>query len=86
MWVAGSDNLCIFCKADWTVLVHHKLLSKFIKRHSKAKCRAPAYSRALREIRSTDYPKDNPWEAQVRLPEGERFSRLGPFWQGWFCV
>jgi|SRR6218665_1192247 len=45
--------------------------SKLLKRHSIAQRRAPAYSRALRQIRGV-FPKDSPWENQVRLPESER--------------
>jgi len=45
------------------------VISKLLKRHSKAKRRAPAYSRALRKIRGI-FPKNSPWEAQVRVPEG----------------
>ena len=47
------------------------VISKLLKRHSKAKRKAPAYSRALRQIRGV-FPKNSPWEAQIRLPEGER--------------
>ena len=47
--------------------------SKLLKRHSKAKRRAPAYSRALRQIRGFS---NSPWEAQVRLPEGERMRQI----------
>src|SRR6218665_1156553 len=47
--------------------------SKLLKRHSKAKRRAPAYSRALRQIR---FFSNSPWEAQVRLPEGERMRQI----------
>src|SRR6218665_3055884 len=53
------------------VIVNFKLL----KRHSKAKRRAPAYSRALRQIRGF-FPKNSPWEAQVRFPEGERMRQI----------
>src|SRR6218665_3588929 len=49
--------------------------SKLLKRHSKAKRRAPAYSRGLRQIRGV-FPKNSPWEAQVRLPEGERMRQI----------
>src|SRR6218665_3061294 len=49
------------------------VISKLLKRHSKAKRRAPAYSRALRQIRGVS---NSPWEAQVRLPEGERMRQI----------
>src|SRR6218665_1564341 len=49
--------------------------SKLLKRHSKAKRRAPAYSRALRQIRGF-FPKNSPWEAQVPFPEGERMRQI----------
>src|SRR6218665_2942927 len=51
------------------------VISKLLKRHSKTKRRAPAYSRALRQIRWC-FPKNRPWEAQVRLPEGERMRQI----------
>src|SRR6218665_950625 len=45
------------------------VISKFLRRYSKAKCtRAPAYSRALRRIKG-GFPKGGSREAQVRFPE-----------------
>ena len=41
-------------------------IAKLLKRHSKAKHRAPAYSRALRKS------EDSLCEVQVRLPESQR--------------
>src|SRR6218665_2164927 len=58
-------------KEECTLIVIVIVNSKLLKRNSKAKRRAPAYSRALRQIRR-GFPKNSLWEAQVRLPEGER--------------
>src|SRR6218665_1178452 len=45
------------------------VISKFLKRYSKAKrTRAPAYSRALRRIKG-GFPKSGSREAHVRFPE-----------------
>src|SRR6218665_1535690 len=49
--------------------------SKLLKRHSKAKRMAPAYSRALRQIKGV-FSKNSPWEARVRFPEGERMRQI----------
>src|SRR6218665_1302030 len=63
----GSD----FDKQELIVIVNFKLL----KYHSKAKRRAPAYSRALRQIRGI-FQRIVRGEAQVRLPEGERMRQI----------
>src|SRR6218665_3863223 len=45
------------------------VISKFLKRYSKAKrTRAPAYSRALRLIKG-GFPRGGSREAQIRFPE-----------------
>jgi len=51
------------------------VISKLLKRHSKAKRRAPSYSRALRQIRGV-VQRVVCGEAQVRL-QGVRGGRLG---------
>src|SRR6218665_3704469 len=63
------QGIYIGCNAIVIVIVN----SKVLKRHSKAKSRAPAYSRALRQIRGVS---NSPWEAQVRLPEGDRMRQI----------
>src|SRR6218665_3425701 len=52
--------------------------SKLLKRHSKAKRRAPAYSRALHQIRGVfqRIVRGRAREAQVRFPEGERMRQI----------
>src|SRR6218665_1088246 len=51
------------------VIVIVIVISKLLKRYSKAKrTRAPAYSRALRRIKG-GFPKGGSREAQVRIPE-----------------
>src|SRR6218665_735416 len=50
------------------------VISKLLKRHLKAKRKAPAYSRAASNQRG--FPKNSPREAQVRLPEGERMRQI----------
>jgi len=47
------------------------IISKLLKRHSKAKHRAPAYFTGVAS-NQRGCPKNSPWEAQVRLPESER--------------
>src|SRR6218665_2013081 len=60
-----------------TLLVTVIVNSKLLKRHSKDKRRAPAYSRALSQIiEQMAFPKNSSWEAQVRLPEGERMRQI----------
>src|SRR6218665_844116 len=58
------------CVATFVIVILI-VISKLLKRTSKAKRRAPAYSRALCQ-NQTGCPKNSPWEAQVRFPEGER--------------
>ena len=41
---------------DWQMVIVI-VISKLLKRHSKARRRAPAYSRALRSVRSRGYPE-----------------------------
>jgi len=48
--IRESYNSLIWSMATHTVVIVF-VISKFLKRHSKAKCRAPAYSRALHQIR-----------------------------------
>ena len=52
------------------VMVILTVNSKLLQRHSKVKSRAPAYSRALLQIRG-----NSPREVQVREPEGQRRQR-----------
>src|ERR1043165_7666866 len=47
------------------------VISKFLKRHSKAKRRAPAYSRAMRLVRRV-VQESSPWEVRVRFPVDQR--------------
>ena len=54
-----------------TVIVIVIVISKLLKRHSKAKRRAPAYSRALRLVRGV-VQKSSPREVRVRFPEDQR--------------
>src|SRR6218665_4024225 len=65
----GSD----FNKQELIVIVI--VNSTLLKCHSKAKCRAPAYSRALRKTRGI-FQRIVRGEAQVRLPEGERMRQI----------
>jgi len=53
---------------SWVIVI---VISKLLKRYSKAKrTRAPAYSRALRQIKG-DFSKGWSREAQVLFPEGQ---------------
>src|SRR5688572_27418604 len=54
------------------------VISKLLKRHSKAKRRVPAYSRALRLVRGV-VQKSSAREVRVRFPEDQRGHR-GPEW------
>ena len=47
--------------------MHVIIISKLLKRHSEAKCRAPAFSRALRQIRGV--PTGSQTEVRVRFSE-----------------
>src|ERR1043165_7279058 len=47
------------------------IITKFLKRHSKAKRRAPAYSRALRLVRRVVQER-SPREVRVRFPVDQR--------------
>ena len=53
------------------VIVIVIVISKLLKRHSKVKRRAPAYSRALRLVRRV-VQKSSPREVRVRFPEDQR--------------
>src|SRR6218665_1099864 len=54
------------------VIVIVIVISKLLKRYSKAKrTRAPAYSRTLRRIKG-GFPKGGSREAQVRFPEYQK--------------
>ena len=61
-------------KSSFVIVI---VISKLLKRHSKANRRAPAYSRALRQIRGVFQRIVRAREAQVRLPEGERRHIIG---------
>ena len=76
MYVAidGFPCLCLKLRQHNYGMVMVMVNSKLLKRHSKAKRRAPAYSRALRQIIGVF--EFSPWEAQVRLPEGERMRQI----------
>src|SRR6218665_3333746 len=61
------------CSIRHFVIVNSKLL----KRHSKAK-RRPQGTSLFTSAASNQrgFPKNSPWEAQVRLPEGERMRQI----------
>src|SRR6218665_1214729 len=61
-----ARNMMKFC---WNGNGHVEIIiSKLLKRHSIVRSRAPAYSRALHQIRGVVKSR-SPWEVKVRWPE-----------------
>ena len=59
---AAEERIERRARLDCELLVSYRIvISKFLKRHSKAKRRAPAYSRALRLVRGV-VQKNSPME------------------------
>src|ERR1043165_7585623 len=66
-----SESVSRGSKGHSFVIVIVIVISKFLKRHSKAKHRAPAYSRALRLVRRV-VQESSPREVRVRFPVDQR--------------